>query len=140
VDAAGAQGNPLDVGPRPLNPLNVGPCGAAFPRPAVFYGGAAFNASSRGFPSTPRHRLFKELSRFSNAVMVGERFTSRLCSRCETPLLKTRPREMQCPECGHIWNRDVNAAINIRHVGITRNQNAGVRNLPFMNENSNPPR
>jgi hypothetical protein len=132
---------PRPPGVRPRNTLNVGSLRGPLPRPVVFYGGAGFNPSSRGFPSTPRLRLFHELSRYSHAVQVGERLTSQLCSNCGSLLVKTPFKSsLRCIVCKETWNRDTNAARNIRAEGIERNNNGGVRGVAFFNPVSDPPR
>jgi len=43
------------------------------------------------------------------------RNTSRKCHRCGHVALITYEREFKCPRCGLIYNRDLNACINIAH-------------------------
>jgi len=41
--------------------------------------------------------------------------TSKRCHRCEHVAQITYEREFKCPRCGLIYNRDLNACINIAH-------------------------
>ena len=46
------------------------------------------------------------------------RNTSKRCHRCGH-VARVKGREFRCPKCGLIYNRDLNAAINIAHA-LTR--------------------
>lgn len=50
--------------------------------------------------------------------------SSKLCSNCKTtnPMLTLSDREWQCPNCGTIHHRDLNAAINILNEGLRLHQ------------------
>ena len=55
--------------------------------------------------------------------------TSRKCHRCGHVARSVRGREFKCPKCGMIYNRDLNAAINIAHA-LTRRMGWGRREAP----------
>lgn len=53
-------------------------------------------------------------------VAVDPRGTSQLCSRCGNEVRKgLADRWHECPHCGASLDRDVNAAINVKHRGVT---------------------
>jgi putative transposase len=55
----------------------------------------------------------------SSIILVDPRNTSKMCSQCGTLVQKSlSDRVHDCPECGLVMNRDVNAAINILHRGL----------------------
>jgi putative transposase len=56
------------------------------------------------------------------------RNTSRTCHRCGH-VAQVRGREFRCPRCGLIYNRDLNACINIAHA-LTRGMGWGSCELP----------
>jgi len=53
--------------------------------------------------------------------------SSKLCSVCgyKDEELKLSDRQWICPECGTIHDRDVNAAVNIRNIGLSTAGTAG---------------
>jgi transposase len=69
--------------------------------------------------------LFIELRRrCRNTRLVSEFRTSQICSKCTERLDQTRFWGLKkCNNtCLTLWDRDVNAARNIRHVFLHRNQ------------------
>ena len=56
------------------------------------------------------------------------RNTSNTCHRCGH-VAQTNGREFRCPKCGLVYNRDLNAAVNIAHV-LTRGMGWGSREPP----------
>lgn len=54
--------------------------------------------------------------------------SSKICHCCghKMPEMPLHKRIWQCPECGVEHDRDINAALNIRHKGITELQAAGL--------------
>ena len=68
---------------------------------------------------------------FSRFFSVDEFRTSKTCSRCHgevervyKPLLQQRIWAVtRCTGCGAVWNRDVNAARNMRHIVVARISN-----------------
>ena len=52
-------------------------------------------------------------------ILVNPRNTSKMCSQCSELVEKTlSDRTHECPYCGLVLDRDVNAAINILHRGL----------------------
>jgi hypothetical protein len=92
----------------------------------IIYGNGSFSSSSRGHASAPKKGLFIELRRrYRNTRLVSEYLTSQVCSNCEGQLDVTRHWGLKkCNTiCLTLWNRDVNAARNIRHKFLYRNNN-----------------
>ena len=98
----------------------------------VAFGDASFNHASKGYAPSPRRTLISNrLSRHHGieVIPVREFNTSQVCSVCYSPqgLSKapstfhiTKPhfvRRCSNPTCQIMWNRDVNAARNIRDLG-----------------------
>ena len=61
---------------------------------------------------------------YGSTVVYADRFypSSKLCSVCgfKHEGLTLKDREWDCPECGVHHDRDVNAALNLRQLGLTR--------------------
>lgn len=55
---------------------------------------------------------------------VRAKYTSRTCHNCGYVTRLVKRREFRCPRCGLIYNRDLNAAINIAHA-LTRGMGWG---------------
>ena len=101
----------------------------------IFWGDWSKRDGFRNQPPVPGVRLLRRLFRTAGFIMllVDEYRTSKTCSFCYTrPLMPCRryqnPRHpnlgfikayglLRCTDCGMIWNRDHNAAINILNVG-----------------------
>jgi hypothetical protein len=97
----------------------------------VAFGDASFNHASKGHASSPRRLLIR--NRLANAhdiqvLDVREFNTSRVCSSCHTHHPLDKPtglnvlkshfvRRCNNTYCQTTWNRDVNAARNIRDLG-----------------------
>ena len=65
--------------------------------------------------------LFKAEEAGKEVIKVNPRNTSQMCSGCGCLVKKSLAvRTHDCPECGLILDRDLNAAINIKRVGQTR--------------------
>ena len=68
-------------------------------------------------------RIGDKVSRAGHEIiLVDPKGTSRMCSVCGNDVpkdLKTRVHE--CPYCGAVRDRDVNAAVNIKRLGLSRN-------------------
>jgi hypothetical protein len=79
---------------------------------------------SRGHPPTPNKHLYKELKRRCRVRLTPEFRTSVTCSKCYERLQDTRYwaiKKCNTTNCLMLWDRDVNAARNIRHVFLYRN-------------------
>lgn len=76
--------------------------------------------------STFRHQLEYKARRHRAAyVEADERWTSQLCSECGVlggpkGIAQLGMRHWECPDCGVLHDRDVNAARNILRVGLER--------------------
>ncbi len=53
--------------------------------------------------------------------------TSKMCSGCgyKNDQLTLKDRQWRCPDCGTLHDRDINAAVNIRNIGISTAGTAG---------------
>jgi hypothetical protein len=104
------------------------------PNTIVALGDAKFGHNSKGGPSTPLQRLRRELKRRSQLRLVDEYRTSITCSHCDGDLPK-KTRFWQVKVCNDLclthWNRDVNAARNIRNIFIYMNTHNGERPTCF---------
>ena len=106
----------------------------------VAYGGGKFDSSSRGLAPTPNKKLFEGLRKYLVVRKTPERLTTAVCSLCEGDLTDVEGNSSikQCKNiCLVTWNRDVNAARNIRYVFMFKNDHAGVRPEPFFDHNQN---
>lgn len=91
----------------------------------VAYGAANFNTSSSGCAPSPNASIARALQKHGVKVaMVDEFRSSKLCCSCHTPLVSIDGRtdghhallrcsNSNCHKRETIWNRDVNAAINM---------------------------
>ncbi len=61
-------------------------------------------------------------------VYVNPKNTSKRCHRCGH-VAQANGREFRCPKCGLVYNRDLNAAINIAHT-LMRGMGWGSREPP----------
>lgn len=96
----------------------------------VFVGNANFRHNSKGYPSSPKARVFIRclMQLGAHVVSVDEFNTSQVCSVCRTTeRLQDGHGRAKHPHyvkvctnesCRIVWNRDINAARNIREVGI----------------------
>jgi hypothetical protein len=98
----------------------------------IAYGGGRFHHASRGHAPTPNKHLFEELKRRCRPRLTPEYRTSVVCSICQHELTQSRIWQVKnCENCLTIWNRDVNAARNIRLCFMFKNDNNGDRPEPF---------
>jgi transposase len=95
----------------------------------VAFGGGQFSSSSRGHHPIPRRSLINALKQRKIPMRLVDEFrTSMLCCKCKEPLPKRGMWHVKrCDNCNIFWNRDVNAAVNIREVFISVNASKGVR-------------
>jgi hypothetical protein len=101
----------------------------------VAIGDPKFSASSRGYAPAPTVAVVKELQHLCprKVVLIDEYNTSKLCSLCYSPLKQTKTegrvnwRVQRCNSCGVYWNRDVNAARNMRALYVYQRDNNGAR-------------
>jgi len=61
-------------------------------------------------------------------IYINPKNTSKTCHRCGY-VTRVEGREFKCPKCGLIYNRDLNASINIAHA-LTRGMGRGYVNTP----------
>lgn len=103
----------------------------------VAYGGGQFSSTSPGYAPTPVKGLFERLKKSCFVRKVPEYRTTKTCSGCDRQLEEAdHPRILRCNNnCKIIWNRDINAAINLRRVWLHLNANAGRRPEPFLPPN-----
>jgi putative transposase len=75
-----------------------------------------------------RRQLEYKAARRGGMVVVADRWypSSKTCSDCGHKLqtLPLSVREWACPSCGVIHNRDVNAAINLKHMAVSSTASA----------------
>jgi hypothetical protein len=106
----------------------------------VAFGSAQF-PWGRGHASGPVKAFRKELARRCHVVMVDEYLTSRVCSTCQG-LFDDHQWFWSLRICKNIcltrWNRDVNAARNIRNILIHMAENQGERPDPFRRPGRHP--
>ncbi|KAI3656406.1 hypothetical protein MP638_000403 [Amoeboaphelidium occidentale] len=95
----------------------------------VAFGGGQFSSTSRGHHPIPRRSLINALKQRKIPMRLVDEFrTSMLCCKCKEPLPKRGMWHVKrCDNCNIFWNRDVNAAVNIREVFISVNASNGVR-------------
>ena len=78
-----------------------------------------------GWAILKRNLLYKAMTHGGRYLEVSEKLTTQVCSACGT-LPASRPRGIAdlgkrvwaCDDCGTLHDRDVNAALNIRRVGL----------------------
>ncbi|MGC4107825.1 MAG: transposase [Thermomicrobiales bacterium] len=57
----------------------------------------------------------------TKVVEVAPHYTSQTCSKCgNRQKLELHVRDYECPNCGIVIDRDINAAINIRKKGVAK--------------------
>ena len=107
----------------------------------VAIGDPTFNPSSHYYTPTPTKAVVKALQDKypRKVVLIDEYNTSKLCSDCLNQLeytnmmVKTRNgqrkdiRVQRCNNCNKYWNRDVNAARNMRALFVHARDNNGER-------------
>ena len=97
-----------------------------FPSPAIvmekltgirenFNNGKKLN---RRFHSLPFRKLqkmieYKAKLKGIKIVYINSKNTSKTCHRCGYVTCRVEGREYRCPKCGMVYNRDLNASINI---------------------------
>ena len=79
----------------------------------------------------------KRLKKWCKVRKTPEHLTTITCSCCDSLLVETQnPRTLRCTTiCKVHWNRDINAAINIRRIWLHMNANQGQRPHPFVRPN-----
>lgn len=118
---------------------------AAYPnrrvgRTVIFWGNGEFARGGSGYPTVPNKELVKHLKERFRVRITPERNTSAVCSNDGSATIQlTQWVEKMCTNntCSSthrrlFWNRDVNAARNIRDIGIFMNGTGGLRPYPFL--------
>jgi hypothetical protein len=102
------------------------------------FGHASFSSSSVGFAAGPVELLTRELRhRVPRFYKMDEYLTSQVCSDCHVRFGKELQHVYALRLCKHIdrrpvvWNRDVNAAINMRSIFLFKYRFGGDRPLLF---------
>ena len=107
------------------------------PETIVAFGNALFSPSfGKGNPSSPHNKLCRMLHLYCRHVIgVGEYRTSITCSLDDSYLAPGRFWRCKAvcpnPNCRVQWNRDVNAARNIRAIFIHMMRNNGAKPAAF---------
>jgi transposase len=94
-------------------------------RVVVFFGDAkaAPNSPMKGYIRSPHTKFIQQLKRHHQIHFVGidEYNTTKVCSSClskaQHTISKSPHRFSSCKECKIVWNRDVNAGLNILYIG-----------------------
>ena len=75
-----------------------------------------------GWNRIVQYTMYKAESAGTVVILINPRDTSRKCSRCGNVRkdLKLSDRIYHCSSCGLIIDRDLNAAINIRNMGLIK--------------------
>ena len=97
-------------------------------RVVVFFGDTktASNSPMKGYVRSPHTRFIQQLKRHHQIQFVGidEYNTTKVCSSCLTKaqhtISKSPHRFSSCKECKIVWNRDVNAGLNILYIGYQK--------------------
>lgn len=96
----------------------------------IAYGAAVFSSSMKGNRAAPTRLFFKVIWQYCIRnkyyfFSIDEFLTSQICNICQTRTLKNvfsadknqnLHASLQCDSCHTIYNRDVNASINIRDI------------------------
>ena len=121
---------------------------------AVVVLGACQCSSGFGYFPAPLKELRRRLELYTRVVVLDEHYTSQRCSRCAFAAAPSYHRldpgrcgnthgagasndihgVRWCPECETVWNRDVNAARNIRQVFLHMIQHGNHRPEGFKHE------
>ena len=125
------------------------------PSTVVAFGAGTFSPTSKGHAPGPVKKLRRELSSICRVRATNEDYTSQACSRCGHKSKLVGPRRKEeakeggagsggergvrseihgvrvCSNCRMTWNRDVNAALNMRAVHAHMNAHDGERPARF---------
>jgi hypothetical protein len=105
-------------------------------RKVIAYGDGSFNHASRGRPAGPVKRMYREMRRRYGPYVrkVREYMTSQVCSMCDGWWGKNT-RFYFVKTCKSVclmhWNRDINAARNIRAILMHMERYGGERPEAF---------
>lgn len=114
---------------------------AGDPLTVIAYGGGKFSHASRGHAPTPNVHLYKQMTyRRLRVRMTTEHRTSKLCSRCHSDTRQGKYWWVKVclnADCRVFWNRDVNAARNIRDIFVFQDAHNGALMFPFGNDPAN---
>ena len=113
----------------------------------VVVGACQYSTGFRHAP-VPMKLLLRRLKEHTQVVVIDEHYTSQMCSKCAFPKegeemkAKAMPQVKKegggtmwtvkrCKQCHTTWNRDVNAARNMRLLYLHMLRNGTVRPSPF---------
>jgi hypothetical protein len=104
-------------------------------RTVIFWGNGEFSRGGYGHGVVPNKKLFTELKNSFRGRITPERYTSLVCS--EDGSRTVGFNNLSIKKCNHhtclvLWDRDINAARNIRDIGLYMNAHAGLRPWPFL--------
>ena len=92
----------------------------------ILVGETKINPNMNGYVRTPSTKIIERLKSYEKVKVkeVDEFRSTMICSKCNSPMniSKSPHRFASCPSCKCVWNRDINAAINIKNKGLQPKQ------------------
>ena len=92
----------------------------------ILVGETKISPNMKGYVRTPSTKIIERLKSYRKVKVkeVDEFRSTMICSKCNNPMniSKSPHRFASCPSCKCVWNRDVNAAINIKNKGLNPKQ------------------
>jgi transposase len=94
----------------------------------LFYGDASQPANSpmKGYTRVPHKKMIEKLKQHPQIIFtsIPEYNTTKVCSSCLTKnqhVVSSSPHRFSfCKKCKIVWNRDVNAGLNMLYIGFQR--------------------
>lgn len=74
-----------------------------------------------GYIGTAQRRIIAELKKLADVHIIDEYGTTKFCAKCKIGKCvtsKSPHRYQYCKMCKTTWNRDINAGLNILHLGV----------------------